>query len=129
MFIFLQSSAFGQNSDSGQSIDSLLSFSKDSLIVLDPSQRKSVTDTIYITPTLEELISKGRKYTFLANEIILELQQPLDTALFNSEIPLMIETLESLRERTSTPNTKFNFRYVNALIRILESTEEKKQRT
>lgn len=125
LFIFLQSSVFGQNSDLGQSSDSLLSFSKDSLVVLDPSQRKTVSDTIFITPTLEELISKGRKYTFLANEIILELQQPLDTALFNSEISIMNETLGSLRERTSTPNTKFNFRYVNALIRILESTEEK----
>lgn len=125
LFIFLQSSVFGQASVPDQTIDSLLSFSKDSLVILDPSRRKSESDTIYITPTLEELISKGRKYTFLANEIILELQQPLDTALFNSEIPVMNETLESLRERTRTPNTKFNFRYVNALIRILETTEEK----
>jgi potassium efflux system protein len=126
-FIFIQIPVFGQDSSLGQKVDSLLTFSKDSLVVLDPSQRRIDSDTIYITPSLEELISKGRRYTFLANEIMLELQEPLDTALFSSEIPLMNQTLESLRERTKTPNTKFNFRYINALIRILETTEEKNE--
>jgi potassium-dependent mechanosensitive channel len=117
----------GQNSNSDQRADSLLSFSKDSLVVLDPSLRRTDLDTMYITPSLEELISKSRRYTFLANEILLELQEPLDTVLFNSEISIMNETLESLRERTNSPNTKFNFRYVNALIRILITTEENNQ--
>ncbi|MFN3997811.1 mechanosensitive ion channel family protein [Algoriphagus sp.] len=124
-FISLQLPVFGQNSNLEQKVDSLLSFSKDSLVVLDPSQRRSASDTVYITPSLEELISKSRRYTFLANEIMLDLQEPLDTAQFNSEIPAMNETLESLRERTNSPNTKFNFRYINALIRILETTDEK----
>lgn len=116
---------FGQDPITDQKTDSLLSFSKDSLIVRDPNQIRTESDTIFITPSLEELISKGRLYTFLASEIMLDLEEPLDTSLFESEIPSMNENLESLRRRAQTPNTKFNFRYINALIRILETTEEK----
>lgn len=123
--ILLQVTVFGQNSNPSQKPDSLLSFSKDSLFVLDPTQSRTESDTIFITPSLEELISKGRLYTFLTSEIMLDMKEPLDTALFESEIPSMNENLESLRGRTKTPNTKFNFRYINALIRILETTEEK----
>lgn len=124
-FIIVQFPIFGQNTDTGSKIDSLLSFSKDSLVVLDPSQERANSDTIFITPSLDELISKGRRYTFLANEIMLELKEPLDTTLFNSEIPDINGTLESIRERTKSPNTKFNFRYVNALQKILETSEER----
>lgn len=123
--ILLQIPVFGQDQNTDQKADSLLTFLKDSLVVLDPSQKRVESDTIFITPSLEELISKGRRYTFLASEILLDLEEPLDTSLFESEIPSMNENLESLRKRAKTPNTKFNFRYVNALIRILETTEEK----
>lgn len=126
-FILLQIPVFGQDPNTDQKADSLLTFLKDSLVVLDPSQKRIESDTIFITPSLEELISKGRRYTFLANELIIELQDPLDTALFNTEIPILNETVESIRERTKTANTKFNFRYVNALTRILEGIEEKNQ--
>jgi len=123
--ILLQVSAFGQDQNTDQKPDSLLNFLKDSLIVLDPSQIRTESDTIIITPSLEELINKGRRYTFLANELIIELQDPLDTVLFNTEIFTLNETLESIRDRTKAANTKFNFRYVNALTRILKSIEEK----
>lgn len=123
--ILIQMPVFGQDPITDQKTDSLLSFSKDSLIVRDPNQIRTESDTIFITPSLEELISKGRLYTFLASEIMLDLEEPLDTSLFESEIPSMNENLESLRRRAQTPNTKFNFRYINALIRILETTEEK----
>jgi small-conductance mechanosensitive channel len=124
-FMLIQLPVFGQDSSPAQETDSLLSFSKDSLVVLDPSQERTDSDPIFITPSLEDLISKGRKYTFLANEIMLELQDPLDTALLNSEIPDLNQTLETLRERTKSPNAKFNFRYVNALEKILETSEER----
>lgn len=123
-FILFQISVFAQDTTSVPKPDSLLNFLKDSLVVRDPSQISVESDTIYITPSLEELISKGRRYTFLASEILLDLEEPLDTALFDSEIPTMNANLESIRERTKTTNTKFNFRYINALIRILETTEE-----
>ncbi len=120
----LQLSAFGQDQNKDQKPDSPLNFLKDSLIVLDPNQVRAESDTIFITPSLEELISKGRRYTFLTSEIMLGLEEPLDTSLFESEIFSMNENMESLRGRTKAPNTKFNFRYINALSRILENTEE-----
>jgi potassium-dependent mechanosensitive channel len=122
--ILSQIPAIGQNTVADQKIDSLLTSIKDSLIILDPDLSDSGTDTLYITPSLEELINKGRKYTLLANEIMLELQESLDTTRFTDEIPVMNATLKSIRDRVSTENTKFNFRYVNALFRLLEATEE-----
>ncbi|SDA49125.1 Small-conductance mechanosensitive channel [Algoriphagus alkaliphilus] len=123
-FIFFQIPAFGQNTTANQKIDSLLTSIKDSLIILDPDLSGTNSDTLYITPSLEVLIRKGRKYTLLANEIMLELQESLDTTRFVNEIPNMNETLASIRDRIRTANTKFNFRYVNALFRLLETTEE-----
>jgi potassium-dependent mechanosensitive channel len=123
-FFSLQSLVFAQKNSSDLKIDSLLTSIKDSLIILDPDLSDSGTDTLYITPSLEELIKKGRKYTLLANEIMLELQESLDTTRFVDEIPIMNETLQSIRDRISTENTKFNFRYVNALFRLLETTED-----
>ncbi len=124
LFMHFQTQGFGQDAKEEQKIDSLLNFAKDSLIILDPSQGQLESDTIYITPSLEELISKGRKFTFVANEIMINLQESLDTIRLTREIPAINETLASLRERTKTPNTQFNFRYINALLRILEGTEK-----
>lgn len=126
-FSFSQSLVLAQGNDSKTKLDSLISYAKDSLVVLDPSMSSDKPDTVYITPTLDELIRKGRRYTLLANEVMLELQEPLDTSRLESEIPQMVATLQSLKERTKTPNTKFNFRYVNALNRILNLTEQKNQ--
>lgn len=123
LFICFQVPVFGQSVPTPRE-DSVTTFSKDSLVIRDPTQSKTEPDTVFITPSLDELISKGRRYTFLANEILIELQVPLDTVLFNTEIPALNETLEWLRERIKTPNTKFNFRYVNAMTRILESSEQ-----
>lgn len=118
------SRVFGQDTTASNSIDSLLLSAKDSLIVLDSTLLEVEIPPVNLTPSLEDLIKKGRTYSLLANEIILELQESLDTSRFAEEIPAMVQTISAIRERAKTPNTNFNFRYVNALLRILKTTEE-----
>ncbi|OOG76211.1 hypothetical protein B0E43_08885 [Algoriphagus sp. A40] len=125
LFSLVSSShVFGQDTTASNKIDSLLLSAKDSLIILDSTLLEVELPTINLTPSLEDLIKKGRTYSLLANEIILELQESLDTSRFAEEIPAMVQTISAIRERAKTPNTNFNFRYVNALLRILKTTEE-----
>lgn len=124
LLLFVSSQVSGQDSAINNRIDSLLLSAKDSLIFLDSSILQSELPSIPITPTLEVLIKKGRTYSLQANEIMLELQESLDTTRFAEEIPSMEQTIATIRERAKSPNTKFNFRYVNALLRILNATEE-----
>ncbi len=118
---------FGQDSIPIKKIDSLLISAKDSLFVLDSTSIDLGEESKVITPSLEELIRKGRTYSLQANELILDLQKGLDTTELAEEIPSILETISAIRERTKTPNTNFNFRYVNALFRILRSTEVNNQ--
>lgn len=118
------SRVFGQDSSASNPIDSLLLSAKDSLIFLDSTLLEAEIPPVAQAPSLEDLIKKGRTYSLLSNEIILELQESIDTSRFAEEIPEMVNTISAIRERAKTPNTNFNFRYVNALLRILKTTEE-----
>lgn len=107
--------------------DSIMLSPKDSLIFVDSTLIQAETAPSVKAPTLEDLIYKGRTYSLQANEIMLELQEQLDTTRLAEEIPTMEQTIASIRDRTKNPNSKFNFRYVTALMRILKSTEENNQ--
>jgi potassium efflux system protein len=125
LFLFVSSQVSGQDSTASLKTDSLLSLSaKDSLIFLDSSLIQLENPEIVLAPSLEDLIKKGRTYSLQANEIMLELQDGLDTTRFAEEIPVMEQKISQIRERAKSPNSNFNFRYVNALLRILKSTKE-----
>lgn len=127
-FLFLVSSlGFGQDSLPIRKIDSLLISAKDSLIIMDSTLIGPELSQQLLTPSLEELIKKGRTYSLMAHEIMMELQESMDTTRLAEEIPNMQQTVTAIRERTKNPNTQFNFRYVNALLRILKATEENNQ--
>lgn len=127
-FLSVITHASGQQQPATKKIDTLLLSAKDSLIVLDSTLVEiGPSEPVNDAPSLEDLIKKGRTYSLQANEIMLELQEGLDTTQFAEEIPAMHNTIASIRERSKNPNTKFNFRYVNALLRILRSTEENNQ--
>lgn len=116
--------AWQQQGGDPSELDSMMTSLKDSLLVksdLDSiaSRRKS-QDML----TLEELINKGKSYTLLSNEIRLELENSLDTSYLSSEIASIDAVLVQLEKRAGNPEAKFNFRYVNALDRILEKTQE-----
>lgn len=104
--------------------DSLLMSSKDSLFLVEPEDSLAKTGKSEIVPSLEELIKKGKAYTLLSNEIRVELEKKLDTAFLYTELTGIEAVLTSLESRTKNPETKFNFRYVNALDRILEKTQK-----
>ncbi|GAA0878786.1 hypothetical protein GCM10009119_17540 [Algoriphagus jejuensis] len=124
LFLVLAIPVFGQEPVPTEKIDSLLTSPKDSLIFLDSTFIQTVEPEIIAAPTLEDLINKGRIYTLQANEIMLELDETLDTTRFAEEIPTMQQRIADLSDRAKNPNTKFNFRYVNALLRIMSTTEE-----
>ena len=126
-FLLASHHGFGQDSTSIKKIDSLLVSAKDSLIIFDSTLIETNLQPQVITPPFEELIRKGRTYSIQANEIMLALQKTLDTNRLDEEIPTVLQTISTIQDRTSTPNTNFNFRYVNALFRILRSTEENNQ--
>lgn len=129
--LFYQSFSIAQDSlkkdkDSVDSLmmnytDSLFISAKDSLFELDNTKRFGTATDF---PSLEELIRKGKTFSLLANEIRLELADKIDTSRFFEEIPEMENTLKPLGARLKNPNTKFNFRYIIALERILGSIEE-----
>jgi small-conductance mechanosensitive channel len=123
-FLLLVQAAFAQESPLKSNADSLLMSSKDSLIFLDSTLIQPEVPESLKSPSLEELIYKGRNYSLQANEIMLELEEKLDTSRFAEEIPMMEGYIASIRERAKNPNSKFNFRYVAALLRVLKSTEE-----
>lgn len=125
LLIVLQVS--GQEQPASKKIDTLLISAKDSLIFLDSTLIHTDEQETIAPPSLEVLIYKGRTYSLQANEIMLELEEPLDTSRLMDEIPVMERMIASIRERAKDPNAKFNFRYVNALLRILQSTEESNQ--
>ncbi|HSF55303.1 MAG TPA: mechanosensitive ion channel domain-containing protein [Algoriphagus sp.] len=124
LFFLVSSHVTGQDSIDLKKIDSLLLSSKDSLIFLDSTLLNIELPIMGSTPSLEDLIKKGRTYSLRANEIMLELQESLDTTRFAEEIPIMEQKISQIRERAKNPNSNFNFRYVNALLRILKSTKE-----
>lgn len=123
-FLALTSPVFGQDLLAPKKIDSLLRSAKDSLIFFDSSLLITEIPESLRSPSLEDLIKKGRTYTLQANEIMLEIEEPLDTTHLANEIPVLEQTISSIRERAKDVNTKFNFRYINALLRILKTTEE-----
>lgn len=104
--------------------DSLLMSSKDSLFLIEPKDSLAKTGQNEIVPTLEELIEKGKSYTLLSNDIRMELEKKLDSAFLFTELAGIESVLISLESRAKNPETKFNFRYVNALDRILEKTQK-----
>ncbi len=124
LFLVGSSQVLGQDSSASNPLDSLLLSAKDSLIFLDSSQLRMEIPQLALIPSLEDLIKKGRTYSLQANEIMLELQMGIDTTRFAEEIPAMDQTIAAIRERAKSPNANFNFRYVNALLRILNTTEE-----
>lgn len=126
LLIFVLLPALAQN-EQPKAIDSMLTSAKDSLIVLDSTLIAPLVSDTLSAPSLEMLIYKGRNYSLQANEIIIELQKNLDTTRLAEEIPVMTMTLSQLEERAKDPNTKFNFRYINALLRVLKTTEENNQ--
>src|SRR5699024_8823641 len=75
-----------------QKIDSLLISAKDSLIFLDSTLIQEDQEMI-APPSLEDLIKKGRTYSLQANEIMLQLQEPLDTTRFSEEIAAMQQNI------------------------------------
>ncbi len=115
---------FAQDSTSLKKIDSLLVSAKDSLIIVDSSLIGPNPQPEVISPSFEELIRKGRIFSLQANEIILELQDGMDSSRFEDEIPEMQKTIAAINNRAKTPNTNFNFRYVNTILRILRSIED-----
>ena len=121
-FLSISGQISGQEATPRSKTDSLLLLSaKDSLIFLDSSVLEMEIPEL-AAPSLEVLIKKGRTYSLRANEIMLELQESLDTTRFAEEIPEMEENISQIRERAKSPNSNFNFRYVNALFRILNIT-------
>ena len=104
--------------------DTLLISQKDSLFLIPKLDSTPATSPIDDVPTLEEIIEKGKSYTLLSNEIRLELEKKLDTAAISSELAGIEAVISGLESRTMGQDTKFNFRYVNALDQILEKTQE-----
>jgi small-conductance mechanosensitive channel len=66
-------------------------------------------------PTLEDLISKGKLYSVLANQIKLDLFKPLDTLEYSREIIAFNNTIERITQSIQTPGKNFNLRYINGL--------------
>lgn len=114
--------AFGQ-----QSSDSLFISKKDSLIVLsDPSILPDSLPREFV-PTLDELIKKGRRYSLQSNEIQMELSKALDTVALAAEIEELQEIVFSIEQRSNATEQNYNFRFVNALRRIINSSEDQAQ--
>ena len=114
----------GQTGPQTQEIDSLLISAKDSLLQYQqPDSTNSKAQKEFI-PTLEELIKKGKSYTLLSNDIRLELENKLDSASLYYELGEIESVLSSLESRVMNQQTNFNFRYVNALDRILEKIKD-----
>ncbi len=66
-------------------------------------------------PTLKDLISKGKLYSKLANQIKLSLFKPLDTAEYSQEIIAFNNTIDRITQSIQTPGKNFNLRYINGL--------------
>ncbi|MDI1321965.1 MAG: mechanosensitive ion channel [Algoriphagus sp.] len=66
-------------------------------------------------PTLEDLITKGKLYSVLANQIKLDLFKPLDTLEYSQEIIAFNNTIERITQSIQTPGKNFNLRYINGL--------------
>ena len=108
--------------------DTLLVSKKDSLVVLTDPNNTPDSLTKEFIPKLDELIKKGRRFTLQSNEIKLELEKTLDTLNLEREILELKMIVEALDERKSLSYPNFNFRYVNALDRILEQALEQSQK-
>lgn len=87
------------------------------LFVEDASFDSLVESTIAAPqqPTLEDLISKGKLYSVLANQIKLDLFKPLDTLEYSQEIIEFNNTIERITQSIQTPGKNFNLRYINGL--------------
>lgn len=66
-------------------------------------------------PTLEDLISKGKLYSVLANQIKLNLFKPLDTLEYSQEIIAFNNTINRITQSIQIPGKNFNLRYINGL--------------
>ena len=75
-------------------------------------------------PNIEDFIKKGKFVTIKSNEIKLELQKPLDSVRFSSELEGIEQVISSLERRIQDSSFQFNFRYINTLNGILKRTEE-----
>ncbi|MDX5337998.1 MAG: mechanosensitive ion channel [Cyclobacteriaceae bacterium] len=121
------SACCGIQAYSQQKTDSLLISKKDSLIVLtDPSLLPDSVPEEFV-PTLDELIKKGRRYSLQSNEIQMELSKTLDTLALASEIAGLQEIVSSIEQRSNASDQNYNFRFVNALRRIINTSEDQAQ--
>jgi small-conductance mechanosensitive channel len=109
--VFLASAVIGQ--DTIPSSSSIVN----ELFVEDASFDSLVDATIAAPqqPTLEDLISKGKLYSILANQIKLDLFKPLDTLEYSQEIIEFNNTIERITQSIQTPGKNFNLRYINGL--------------
>ena len=109
--LFLASAVIGQ--DTIPSSSSIVN----ELFVEDASFDSLVDVTIAAPqqPTLEDLISKGKLYSILANQIKLDLFKPLDTLEYSQEIIEFNNTIERITQSIQTPGKNFNLRYINGL--------------
>ncbi|WP_051287097.1 mechanosensitive ion channel family protein [Algoriphagus mannitolivorans] len=124
LFSFFFFALIGKPAYAQEKSDSLLVSKKDSLVVLTGPINSSDSLSKEFAPTLDELIKKGRRFTLQSNEIKLELEKTLDTLTLEREIWELRGIVDALEERKNISNPNFNFRYVNALDRILEKALE-----
>lgn len=109
--IYLGLSGFAQDTNPSQS--SIV----EGLFVEDASFDSLVQATIDSPPkpTLEDLISKGKLYSVLANQIKLSLFKPLDTLEYSEQIEAFSNTIDRISLSIQTPGKNFNLRYINGL--------------
>jgi small-conductance mechanosensitive channel len=78
-------------------------------------------------PTLEDLITKGKLYSVLANQIKLDLFKPLDTLGFSENIFAFNNTINRITQSIQTPGKNFNLRYISALNWVTNNIAEQNE--
>ncbi len=78
-------------------------------------------------PTLEDLISKGRLYSILANQIKLDLLKPMDTLDYSENILVFHNTIDRITQNIQTTGKNFNLRYINGLKWVTNNIGEQNQ--
>lgn len=78
-------------------------------------------------PTLEDLISKGKLYSILANQIKLDLLKPMDTLDYSENILVFDNTIDRITQNIQTTGKNFNLRYINGLKWVTNNIGEQNQ--
>jgi potassium-dependent mechanosensitive channel len=123
LFFFLSGRTLAQDSVSIRTdiVDGL--FTKDSS--LDSLVEASIQASQ--KPTLEDLISKGKLYSVLANQIKLDLYKPLDTLEYTENLAEFNATIQRVTDNINTVGKNFNLRYINGLNWVTNNISEKNQ--